>query len=205
MHRKEVKPGVNSLIETVRQCARQHPLVLIGLMGAGKTSIGRRLASVLDVPFSDADQEIEKAAGKTINEIFEEDGEAFFRDGEHRVIARLLNEGGKVLATGGGAFMHETTRRQIAECGISIWLNADLDLLMSRVQRRDTRPLLRADNPRAVMEKLIAQRYPIYALADVTINSREVPHDVIVEEIIHAIADCEKCLALPAMSAKGQC
>jgi shikimate kinase len=174
-------------------------------MGAGKTSIGRRLASVLDVPFSDADQEIEKAAGKTINEIFEEDGEAFFRDGEHRVIARLLNEGGKVLATGGGAFMHETTRRQIAECGISIWLNADLDLLMSRVQRRDTRPLLRADNPRAVMEKLIAQRYPIYALADVTINSREVPHDVIVEEIIHAIADCEKCLALPAMSAKGQC
>jgi len=184
---------VTCSLETTRQYAEKRPLVLIGLMGAGKTSIGKRLAAALDVPFADADQEIEKAAGKAINDIFEEDGEAFFRDGERRVIARLLGDGGKVLATGGGAFMNEETRWTIADCGISIWLKADLDLLMNRVSRRDTRPLLRAENPRAVMQKLIEERYPVYAQADITIVSREVAHDVIVNEIIDAVANCSKC------------
>jgi shikimate kinase len=168
-------------------------LVLIGLMGAGKSAIGKRLAAALDVPFADADHEIEMAAGKIIAEIFEENGEAYFRDGERRVIARLLKEGGKVLATGGGAFMNADTRSRIAETGISIWLKAELNLLMSRVSRRETRPLLRTADPRAVMERLIAERYPVYAHADITVISRDVPHEVIVNEIIEAIAACPKC------------
>jgi shikimate kinase len=162
-------------------------------MGAGKSSIGKRLAAALDVPFTDADAEIEKAAGKTINEIFEEDGEEFFRDGEHRVIARLLREQCNVLATGGGAFMRKDTQDRIAERGISVWLKADLDLLMNRVSRRETRPLLRHENPRAIMAKLIAERYPVYARADVTVISRDAPHDEIVQEIIRAASSCDKC------------
>jgi len=191
---RELRQSVTHPIERARRCAQKTPLVLVGLMGAGKTSIGRRLAATLDVPFSDADQEIEKAAGKSINEIFQEDGEAFFRDGERRVITRLLDEGTKVLATGGGAFMNDETRKQIAEHGISIWLKADLDLLMNRVMRRDTRPLLRTENPRAVMAKLISDRYPVYAEADITVHSREVPHECIVDEIVQAVAKCDKCL-----------
>ena len=179
--------------DKAKRYVRHNPLVLIGLMGAGKTSIGKRLASTLDVPFSDADQEIEKAAGKTINEIFAEHGEAFFRDGERRVIARLLSGGGMVLATGGGAFMNTDTRKSVADKGISVWLKADIDLLMSRVMRRDNRPLLRTSDPRAVMEKLIGERYPVYAEADIVIDSRDVPHDVIVKEIIEAVAKCHKC------------
>lgn len=186
---------LTAAIETTRHCLGRRPVVLIGLMGAGKSAIGKRLAAALDVPFADADQEIERAAGKTINEIFEENGEAYFRDGERRVIARLLDEGGKVLATGGGAFMNAETRERIAASGISVWLKAELDLLMQRVSRRDNRPLLRARDPRAVMEKLIAERYPIYALADITIASREVAHEVIVEEIIQALAVSPKCAA----------
>jgi shikimate kinase len=170
-------------------------LVLIGLMGAGKSAIGRRLATTLDLPFADADQEIEIAAGKTINEIFAENGEAYFRDGERRVIARLLEGGCKVLATGGGAFMSAETRERVAKSGVSVWLKADLDLLMHRVSRRDNRPLLRASDPRAVMEKLIADRYPVYASADITVRSRDVAHEVIVEEIIAAIETCPKLLA----------
>lgn len=163
------------------------PVVLIGLMGAGKTSIGKRLAARLDLPFSDADQEIEKAAGKTIAEIFEEDGETCFRDGERRVIARLLEGGAIVLSTGGGAFMNKETRDRIAANGISVWLKADIEVLMQRVSRRDNRPLLK-NNPRAVMERLILERYPVYALADITVDSRDVPHEVIVDEIILALA-----------------
>lgn len=162
-------------------------------MGAGKSSIGKRLATALDVPFTDADAEIEKAAGKTINDIFEEDGEDFFREGECRVISRLLRGGCQVLATGGGAFMRPETREQIAANGISVWLKADLDLLMSRVQRRDTRPLLRRDNPEKIMAKLIEERYPVYAMADVTVVSRDAPHEEIVQEIIEAVADSERC------------
>ncbi|NJM36261.1 MAG: shikimate kinase [Rhodomicrobium sp.] len=186
---------VTPAIEKIRQCVQKHPLVLIGLMGAGKSAIGKRLATALDMPFADADQEIEKAAGKTITEIFEENGEAYFRDGERRVICRLLSDGGKVLATGGGAFMNAQTRERIADIGISVWLKADLDVLMSRVGRRDTRPLLRSADPRAVMERLIAERYPVYALADITVISRDVPHEVIVGEIIEAVGGCPKCCA----------
>jgi shikimate kinase len=188
-----MKSGAMCSFEKAKQYVRSNPLVLIGLMGAGKTSIGKRLASTLDVPFSDADQEIEKAAGKSINEIFAEHGEAFFRDGERRVIARLLNSGGMVLATGGGAFMNAETRKSVGQRGISVWLKADIDLLMNRVMRRDTRPLLRNGDPRGVMEKLIGERYPVYAEADVIIDSRDVPHDVIVGEIIEAVAKCAKC------------
>lgn len=192
---KHAEARVNNPFEETRLRLGDRPVVLIGLMGAGKSAIGKRLAAVLDLPFTDADHEIERAAGKSINEIFAEHGEAYFRDGERRVIARLLGEGPKVLATGGGAFMNEDTRRRIAKIGISVWLKADLDLLMSRVGRRDTRPLLRAPNPRGVMEKLIAERYPIYALADITIASRDVAHEVIVEEIIDALGHCPKCAA----------
>jgi shikimate kinase len=200
---QETEARVTSPIEKTRQYVQTHPLVLIGLMGAGKSSIGKRLAAALDLPFADADAEIEKAAGKTINEIFEENGEAYFRDGERRVIARLLKEGGKVLATGGGAFMNEETRARIAEAGISVWLKADLDLLMSRVARRDNRPLLRAENPRAVMEKLIADRYPVYAQADITVISRDVPHHLIVDEIIEAVAACKKCASMGKTDRNG--
>ncbi len=170
-------------------------IVLIGLMGAGKSAIGKRLATRLEIPFTDADQEIEAAAGKTISEIFAEDGEAFFRDGERRVIARLLEGGPKVLATGGGAFMNEETRNRIAASGLSVWLNAGIDILMQRVHRRDNRPLLKTGDPRAVMERLIAERYPVYALADVAVVSRDVAHETIVDEIISALATCPKLAA----------
>jgi len=185
--------SVSRSIEKLKSCLEFRSLVLIGLMGAGKSSIGKRLANALNVPFTDADTEIEKAAGKSINEIFEEDGEVFFRDGEYRVISRLLREPGQVLATGGGAFMKAETREEITKAGISVWLKADLDLLMSRVSRRDTRPLLRRENPAGIMAKLIEDRYPVYAQADITVVSRDAPHEEIVNEIIEAVAACEKC------------
>lgn len=180
------------LAYAIRQGLGPRSIVLIGLMGAGKTSIGKRLAAFLDMPFSDADQEIEKAAGKSINEIFADNGESYFRDGERRVIARLLASTPKVLATGGGAFMNAETRARIAEQGVSVWLRADLDTLMSRVSRRDNRPLLKAANPRAVMERLIGDRYPVYAMADIAIESRDVAHELIVEDIVRAVLACEK-------------
>lgn len=176
-------------------------LVLIGLMGAGKSAIGKRLAAWLDMPFNDADQEIERAAGKSISDIFSEDGESYFRDGERRVIGRLLGGGPIVLATGGGAFMNEETRARIAASSISVWLRADLDTLMHRVLRRDNRPLLKTANPRAVMEKLIADRYPVYALADVTVDSREVAHEIIVDEIVTALRNCAKLSQIGARNA----
>jgi shikimate kinase len=180
------------LARSIRQSLGARSIVMIGLMGAGKTSVGKRLATILDMPFNDADQEIEKAAGKSINDIFAENGENYFRDGERRVIARLLADGSKVLATGGGAFMNAETRARIAEFGVSVWLRGDLDTLMNRVARRDNRPLLKAANPRAVMEKLINDRYPVYALADIAIESRDVAHDLIVEEIVRALLACNK-------------
>jgi shikimate kinase len=180
-------------VQRIRDILGNKSIVLIGLMGAGKSAIGRRLAAALELPFADADQEIETAAGKTINDIFAENGEAYFRDGERRVIARLLDDGCKVLATGGGAFMNAETRERIMGSGVSVWLKADLDLLMQRVSRRDHRPLLRTPNPRAVMEKLIAERYPVYAMADITVFSRDVAHEIIVEEITAAIEACPKC------------
>jgi shikimate kinase len=192
-------PG--DLARSIRRALGNRSIVMIGLMGAGKTSIGKRLAASLDMPFSDADQEIEKAAGKTINEIFAENGEAYFRDGERRVIARLLGNGPKVLATGGGAFMNAETRARIAASSLSVWLRADLDTLMARVSRRDNRPLLKSANPRAVMEKLIADRYPVYALADVAIESRDVAHELIVGEIMQALHASEKLSRPPVTEA----
>lgn len=168
-------------------------IVLVGLMGAGKTTVGRRLASRLDLSFVDADTEIEKAAGASIADIFKEFGEAHFRDGEQRVIHRLLSEGPQVLATGGGAFMNPKTREATKEFGISVWLKADLDVLMKRVSRRSHRPLLQNDDPEAVMKRLIDERYPIYATADLSIDSKEGPHDAVVDEIVHALAIELKC------------
>lgn len=162
-------------------------LVLVGLMGCGKSSVGRRLADALSLKFVDADTEIETAAGQTIPEIFEYHGEAYFRDGERRVISRLLNAGPQVLATGGGAFMSEQTRAAIAERGVSIWLKAELAVLMRRVMRRDNRPLLKTADPEARMRELMNARYPVYALADVTVESREVPHEEVVCHIIQSL------------------
>lgn len=163
---------------------RGKAIVLVGLMGAGKTTVGRRLAQRLDLPFVDADSEVEAAAGLTIPEIFETHGEPAFRDGERKVIARLLSNGPQVLATGGGAYMDTETRAKVAAQGISVWLKADLDVLMKRVGKRPTRPLLKTDNPRAVMEKLMAERNPIYAEADIALETGEGPHEEVVDRLV---------------------
>ncbi len=181
-------PPPDETAQRIRESLGTRSLVMIGLMGAGKSAIGRRLAKRLGLPFVDADKEIEAAAGMTINEIFAEHGEDYFRDGERRVIARLLDDGPIVLATGGGAYMNEATRAEIADKALSVWLKADLDILMERVSRRDTRPLLKQGNPREIMRNLMDERYPVYAGADMTIESRNVPHDIIVEEIVEAVA-----------------
>jgi len=172
----------------VRQRLGTHPIVLVGLMGAGKTSVGRRLAEKLGIPFVDADHEIETAAGKSIAEIFADHGEAYFREGERRVIQRLIGNGAQVLATGGGAYMNDETRARIQDHGISVWLKAPLPLLMKRVMKRQDRPLLKTDDPEAVMRNLIDKRYPVYALADVTVESRDVQHGQMVNDVIRALA-----------------
>jgi shikimate kinase len=159
-------------------------IVLVGMMGAGKSSIGRRLAFRLAVGFVDADTEIEKAAGMTIPEIFANHGEPYFRAGEARVIARLLDSGPQVLATGGGAFMNPETRELVREKGVSIWLKATVDVLVRRIKRRGDRPLLQNGDPAETLRRLIDERYPVYAQADLTIESREVAHEAIVEEIV---------------------
>lgn len=164
-------------------------LVLVGMMGAGKSSVGKKLGARLAVPFVDADTEIETAAGMSIPEIFEVRGESEFRSGEARVIARLLEAGPQVLATGGGAYMNAETRRLIGQKGLSIWLKADADVLMRRIRRRTDRPLLRTADPEATLKRLIAERYPVYTLADLTVESRDVTHEVIVDEIIEALAN----------------
>jgi shikimate kinase len=163
--------------------------VLVGMMGAGKSSIGRKLAQTLEIPFVDADTEIEAAAGMTIPEIFASHGEPYFRAGEARVIARLLQSGPQVLATGGGAFMREETRQAIRAKGISIWLKADYEVLIRRIKRRTGRPMLKTDDPAATLKALIADRYPVYAEADITVLSRDVPHETIVGEILSGLAD----------------
>ena len=159
-------------------------IVLVGMMGAGKSSIGRRLAGRLGIPFVDADVEIEKAADMSISEIFAAHGEAYFRAGESRVILRLLEAGPQVLATGGGAFMNPETRAAIRAKGISVWLRATLEVLSRRIKRRGDRPLLKDADPIETLRRLIDERYPTYAEADITVESRDVPHDSIVEEII---------------------
>ena len=159
-------------------------IVLVGLMGAGKTVIGRMLAKRLKLPFVDADQEIETAAGMSIKDIFAEHGEASFRDGERKVIKRLLENGPQILATGGGAVMNKQTRDAIAKRGVTLWLKADLNILMERVSRKNNRPLLQTDDPRTVMKKLLDQRYPIYGLSDVSVISRNVQKRTIVTEAV---------------------
>jgi shikimate kinase len=164
-------------------------LVMVGMMGAGKSSIGRRLAARLGMSFVDADTEIEQAANATIPEIFERHGEAYFRDGERRVIQRLLDGKPKVLATGGGAYIQPETRTAIKAAGISIWLKADRDLLLSRVKRRGGRPLLAHGDPAETIDRLIAERYPIYEGAEIHIQSRDVAHDAVIDDILAALAD----------------
>ena len=162
-------------------------VVLVGMMGAGKSTIGRRLAARLRLPFLDADIEIEAAASMTIPEIFAAHGEPYFRDGEARVIARLLDSGPAVLATGGGAFMREETRGRIGAKAVSIWLKADADIIMRRVRRRADRPLLQTPDPAATVGRLMSEREPVYQRADLTIWSREVPHEKIVDECIEGL------------------
>ena len=186
----------------IRAALGPRSVVLIGLMGAGKTAVGRRLAARLDLPFVDADSEIEAAADATISEIFAEHGEAYFRQGERRVIARLLESGPQVLATGGGAYMDPETRATIKSLGISVWLKADIKILLKRVGRRDNRPLLAAGDPAEVMKALMDKRYPIYAEADVTVESRDVPHDVMVGNVIDSLGAKLGYAAKPARRRK---
>ena len=162
-------------------------IVLVGMMGAGKSTIGRRLAARLRLPFLDADIEIEAAASMTIPEIFAAHGEPYFRDGEARVIARLLDNGPAVVATGGGAFMREETRNLIRAKAVSIWLKADADVIMKRVKRRADRPLLQTEDPAATVSRLLEAREPVYQSADLTIWSRDVPHDRIVDECLDGL------------------
>jgi shikimate kinase len=181
---RRVKGPSREEVAAVLEMLGTNSIVLVGLMGCGKSAIGRRLAACLKLPFVDADDEIEKAAGKSISEIFEDHGEAEFREGERKVIARLLAGGPQVLATGGGAFMDAETRARVSENGVSVWLRAELPVLMRRVSRRDNRPLLKTGKPSAVMAKLMEERYPTYAKADIVAESRDVPHEQIVSEIV---------------------
>jgi shikimate kinase len=173
-----------------RRFAPSRAVVLIGLMGAGKSKIGRRLAVRLGLPFFDSDPEIEAAAGETIEEIFANRGERVFREGERRVIARLLTQPVHVLATGGGAFMDPLTRALIARRGISLWLRADLDVLVSRVSRRSDRPLLKEGDPRSILAGLIEKRHPVYSRADIIVDSSDGSPEATVTRAIAALAAC---------------
>ena len=171
----------------LRQLLGRRSLVLVGLMGAGKSTIGRRLANRLGLPFKDADQEIEAAHAMSVPDIFAAYGEPYFRDGERRVIGRLLQEGPILLATGGGSYMNAETRARIAESGVSVWLKASLEVLMKRVRMRPTRPLLMTPDPQATLRRLMEERYPIYGLADITVESKDLPHDRIADQVIAAL------------------
>ncbi len=176
------KPAENGLESAVVHALGSSSVVLVGMMGAGKSSIGRRLAGRLGIPFTDADTEIESAAGMTISEIFDKHGEPYFRAGEARVIARLLDKGPQVMATGGGAVMDQNTRDLIHIKGISVWLKADVDVLIKRTKRRNDRPLVEK------IKDLLPLREPLYALSDIVVQSRDEPHDTIVDEIITRLA-----------------
>ncbi len=180
--------GNKSLARAVRRALQKRSIILIGMRGSGKSSIGRRLAAALELPFVDADAEIEQAAGMTIEDMFAVHGEPYFREGEKRVIRRLLQAGPQVLSTGGGAVVSPVTRAAIAKGGISIWLDAPIDLLLQRVLRRDNRPLLKTHDPRAVLERLLSERRPFYAEADLRYESRDAPHEAVVEEILALLA-----------------
>jgi shikimate kinase len=188
------KPAENSVESTLVRALGRRSIVLVGMMGAGKSSIGRRLAARLAIPFVDADSEIESAAGMSIPEIFAKHGEPYFRAGETRVIDRLLDGGPQVLATGGGAVMNQQTRDLIRIKGVSVWLKADLDVLMKRTKRRNDRPLAEG------IKDLLPLREPVYAQSDITVQSRDEPHDTIVDEII---ADVKKHLAVEQAAEKS--
>lgn len=181
--------------EKLRERLAGRAVVFVGLMGAGKTAIGRKVAKILDLPFVDSDHEIESVSRMTVADLFERYGEPEFRALERRVIARLVEEGSRVVSTGGGAFMNEETRRAVAAHGVSVWLKADLDLLMERIAKNRNRPLLKNADPRAVMQRLMHERYPVYGLADIVVQTRDDSKDVIAEETVAAIA---RHLGLPA-------
>jgi len=181
----------------IRKGLGSRSIVMVGMPGCGKSAIGRRLAPRLELPFVDVDDEIERAAGKTIKEIFADHGEPYFRDGERRVIARLLASGPQVLATGGGALLAEETRANIRRSGISIWVKAAIPVLVRRVAKRGTRPLFEGREPEVVMKELMEARYPVYATADIIVESRDVPHDVIVGEIIEALVQNPRLAEAP--------
>jgi shikimate kinase len=184
-------------VAEIRGFVPSRTVVLVGLMGAGKSKVGRRLAVRLGLPFFDSDPEIEAAAGEAIEEIFTKRGERVFREGERRVIARLLAQPVHVLATGGGAFMDPATRELIARRGVSLWLRADLDVLVSRVLRRSNRPLLKQGDPRAILAELIEGRYPLYAEADVVVDSGEGSPEATVSRAIAALAACPRAILPP--------
>jgi shikimate kinase len=177
----------NAVETKLRVLLGKKTIVFTGLMGAGKTAIGRKVAQVLDLPFIDSDHEIEAVSRLSVADLFALYGETEFRALERRVIARLLEEGGRVVSTGGGAFMNARTRQAIAERAVSVWLKADIDVLMERVMKNRNRPLLKTSDPRAVMERLMAERHPVYALADVTVQSRDEPKEVIAQDVLGAL------------------
>ena len=182
-------PETKAHCETVRALLGTRSIVLVGLMGAGKSAVGRKVAAMLELPFADADAEIETASKMTIPELFEQYGEPEFRSLEKRVVSRLLKTGPQVLATGGGAFVNDSTRQAIKRRGISVWLSAGIDLLMERVSRRQNRPLLRDPDPRGVMQRLMTDRYPVYAQADVEVESQDISKEDMAANVVAALAN----------------
>ena len=182
----------DSLKDRARAALGSRNLILVGLMGAGKSAVGRIVASQLGIPFIDSDHEIERVSRMTITELFAAYGEEEFRALETRVMKRLLKGGPRVVSTGGGAFINERTRRHIKKGGVSVWLKADLDVLWERVNKRDTRPLLKTENPKQTLENLMTARYPIYAQADVTVLSRDVRKEIMADEVLNAVIEAHK-------------
>ena len=183
-----MQPNAPTLSARAKAALGRRNLVFVGLMGAGKSAIGRLVAGQLGLPFVDTDNEIERVSRMSISELFAAYGEDEFRALETRVIKRLLKSGPRVISTGGGAFINDSTRKQIERGGISLWLNADLDVLWDRVSKRDHRPLLKTENPKLTLETLMRQRYPIYQLADLTVHSRDVRKEIIADEVLEALA-----------------
>lgn len=186
------EPVSSTLAERAKLALGKRNLIFIGLMGAGKSAIGRMTAQALGIPFVDSDHEIERVSRMTISELFAAYGEEEFRALEARVLSRLLRSGPRVVSTGGGAYINERSRRQIKKGGLTVWLNAELDVLWERVSKRDTRPLLKTENPKQTLENLMRARYPIYAEADLVVLSRDVKKETMVGEVLAAIADCKK-------------
>lgn len=187
-----IEPVSATLAERAKLALGKRNLVFIGLMGAGKSAIGRLTAQALGIPFVDSDHEIERVSRMTISDLFARYGEDEFRALETRVLKRLLRSGPRVVSTGGGAYVNERSRRQIKRGGLTIWLNAELDVLWERVNKRDTRPLLKTENPKQTLENLMRARYPIYAEADLTVLSRDVNKETMVEEVLTAVIDFRK-------------